>query len=152
MILNKATIKDLDLITPLFDLYRQFYKQSSDPDSAKEFLCARIDNNESVIFWALDENNISGMGFVQLYPIFSSVGMKRLWLLNDLYVHTDYRKMGVGEALMEKARELAAETKAKGIILETEKTNAQAQNLYDKLGYKRDKDHYYFYLETEKQL
>jgi len=152
MILNKATIKDLDLITPLFDLYRQFYKQSSDPDSAKEFLCARIDNNESVIFWALDENNISGMGFVQLYPIFSSVGMKRLWLLNDLYVHTDYRKMGVGEALMEKAREFAVETKAKGIILETEKTNAQAQNLYDKLGYKRDKDHYYFYLETEKQL
>ena len=150
MILNKATIKDLDLITPLFDLYRQFYKQSSDPDSAKEFLCSRINNNESVIFWALDEDNISGMGFVQLYPIFSSVGMKRLWLLNDLYVHTDYRKMGVGEALMEKARELAAETKAKGIILETEKTNAQAQNLYDKLGYKRDKDHYYFYLETEK--
>jgi len=150
MILNKATIKDLDLITPLFDLYRQFYKQSSDPDSAKEFLCARIDNNESVIFWALDENNISGMGFVQLYPIFTSVGMKRLWLLNDLYVHTDYRKKGVGEALMEKAREFAAETKAKGIILETEKTNAQVQNLYDKLGYKRDKDHYYFYLETEK--
>lgn len=150
MILNKATIKDLDLITPLFDLYRQFYKQSSDPDSAKEFLCARIDNNESVIFWALDEDNITGMGFVQLYPIFSSVGMKRLWLLNDLYVHTDYRKMGVGEALMEKAREFAVETKAKGIILETEKTNAQAQNLYDKLGYKRDKDHYYFYLETEK--
>ena len=150
MILNKATIKDLDLITPLFDLYRQFYKQSSDPDSAKEFLSARIDNNESVIFWALDEDNISGMGFVQLYPIFSSVGMKRLWLLNDLYVHTDYRKMGVGEALMEKAREFAVETKAKGIILETEKTNAQAQNLYDKLGYKRDKDHYYFYLETEK--
>jgi len=150
MILNKATIKDLDLITPLFDLYRQFYKQSSDPDSAKEFLSARIVNNESVIFWALDEDNISGMGFVQLYPIFSSVGMKRLWLLNDLYVHTDYRKMGVGEALMEKAREFAVETKAKGIILETEKTNAQAQNLYDKLGYKRDKDHYYFYLETEK--
>lgn len=150
MILNKATIKDLDLITPLFDLYRQFYKQSSDPDSAKEFLCSRIENNESVIFWALDEDNISGMGFVQLYPIFSSVGMKRLWLLNDLFVHTDYRKMGVGEALMEKARELATETKAKGIILETEKTNAQAQNLYDKLGYKRDKDHYYFYLETEK--
>jgi len=150
MILNKATLKDLDLIIPLFDLYRQFYKQSSDPDSAKEFLCARIANNESVIFWALDEDNISGMGFVQLYLIFSSVGMKRLWLLNDLYVHTDYRKMGVGKALMEKAREFAVETKAKGIILETEKTNAQAQNLYDKLGYKRDKDHYYFYLETEK--
>lgn len=150
MIINKATLKDLDLITPLFDLYRQFYKQSSDPDSAKEFLSARISNNESVIFWALDEDNIAGMGFVQLYPIFSSVGMKRLWLLNDLYVHEDYRKTGVGEALMDKAREFATETKAKGIILETEKTNAQAQNLYDKLGYKRDKDHFYFYLETEK--
>jgi ribosomal protein S18 acetylase RimI-like enzyme len=149
MILKKASLKDLDLITPLFDLYRQFYKQSSDADSAKEYLSDRIANNESVIFWALDEDNIAGMGFVQLYPLFSSIGMKRLWLLNDLFVHADYRKKGVGEALMEKAREFAVETNAKGIILETQKTNSQAQNLYDKLGYKRDKEHYYFYLETE---
>ncbi len=150
MILNKASLKDLDLIAPLFDLYRQFYKQSSDLQSAKEFLSGRIANNESVIFWALDEDNIEGMGFVQLYPLFSSVGMKRLWLLNDLYVHEDYRKMGVGEALMKRSGEFAVETNAKGIILETQKTNSQAQNLYDKLGYKRDKEHYYFYLETEK--
>lgn len=152
MIINKASLKDLDLITSLFDLYRQFYNQSSDPVSAKEFLSARISNNESVIFWALDEDNIAGMGFVQLYPLFTSVGMKRLWLLNDLFVHADYRKIGVGEALMETAREFAVETKAKGIILETQKTNSQAQNLYDKLGYKRDKEHYYFYLETESRI
>ena len=67
---------------------------------------------------------------------------------NDLYVHPDHRKKGVADALMEKSREYAVETNAKGIILETQKTNSQAQNLYDKLGYKRDKEHFYFYLET----
>ena len=148
MKIKKATIEDLDSIVTLFDLYRQFYEQPSDPEAAKIFLSDRIKNSESVIFLAEDESNNKAMGFVQLYPVFTSVGMKRIWLLNDLFVHPDHRKKGVAEALMEKSREFAVETNAKGIILETQKTNSRAQNLYDKLGYKRDKEHFYFYLET----
>ncbi len=148
MKIKKATIEDLDSIVTLFDLYRQFYEQPSDPEAAKIFLSDRIKSNESVIFLAVDEDNYKGTGFVQLYPLFTSVGMKRIWLLNDLFVHPDHRKKGVAEALMEKSREFAVETCAKGIILETQKTNSQAQNLYDKLGYKRDKECFYFYLET----
>lgn len=148
MKIKKATIEDLDSIVTLFDLYRQFYEQPSDPEAAKIFLSDRIKSNESVIFLAVDEYNYKGTGFVQLYPLFTSVGMKRIWLLNDLFVHPDHRKKGVAEALMEKSREFAVETCAKGIILETQKTNSQAQNLYDKLGYKRDKECFYFYLET----
>ena len=148
MRIKKASSQDLESAAYLFDLYRQFYEQPPDPEAAKIFLADRIKNNESVIFLATDESNKNALGFVQLYPIFTSVGMKRLWLLNDLYVHPDHRKKGVADAIMEKSREFAVETNAKGIILETQKTNSQAQNLYDKLGYKRDKEHFYFYLET----
>jgi len=31
------------------------------------------------------------MGFAQLYPSFSSVSMKRLWILNDLFVSSEAR-------------------------------------------------------------
>lgn len=144
----KASIEDLSTVALLFDLYRQFYNQASDIKAAENFLQERINNNESIIFLAKDESNDSGIGFVQLYPVFTSVGMKRLWLLNDLFVHADHRNKGVAEALMEKSREFAVETKVKGIFLETQKTNSFALNLYDKLGYKRDKEHFFFYLET----
>lgn len=147
MIIKKATIEDLDSTALLFDLYRQFYKQTSDLESARKFLSERINKNESVIFLAVEEISKKGMGFTQLYPLFSSVAMKSLWLLNDLYVHEDYRKMGVGEALMKKANELAVETGAKGIFLQTHNSNLQAQNLYNKSGYKLDDEYYTFYMK-----
>lgn len=147
MKIKKASIEDLETTAFLFDLYRQFYKQESDINSAKEFLSERIKKNESEIFLAIDEKNNKGMGFIQLFPLFSSVSMKRLWLLNDLYVYEDYRKQGVGEALMKSAEELAIETKAKGLALETHSENYTAQKLYDKTGYIKDNEFYRYFLK-----
>jgi len=148
MKITKATLEDIETITVLFDLYRQFYEQTSDTDSAKKFLEERIRKNESVIFLAMEDNdNNSGIGFVQLYPAFSSVSMKRIWILNDLYVSEDHRKKGVAEALIMASKELAEETNAKGLVLETHNSNHSAQKLYDKIGFKKDNEHFYYYLE-----
>ncbi len=149
MKITKATLEDIETITVLFDLYRQFYEQTSDTDSAKKFLEERIRKNESVIFLAMEDNdNNSGIGFVQLYPAFSSVSMKRIWILNDLYVSEDHRKKGVAEALIMASKELAEETNAKGLVLETHNSNHSAQKLYDKIGFKKDNEHFYYYLEV----
>ena len=86
------------------------------------------------------------MGFVQLYPSFSSVSMKRIWILNDLFVHEDYRKQGVAEALIERSKELAEETGAISIILETQSSNINAQKLYDKTGFEKDTESYFYYI------
>lgn len=145
----RAGLKDIEIVSILFDLYRQFYKQKSDIDSAKLFLSERIKKNESVIFFAMDDIEKAGMGFVQLYPTFSSVSMKRAWILNDLFVHEDFRKQGVAEALIDESKELARDTNSKGLVLETHSSNAGAQKLYDKAGFKKDIEHYYYYWESE---
>ncbi|MBK8551833.1 MAG: GNAT family N-acetyltransferase [Ignavibacteria bacterium] len=150
MKIKRAKIEDLEIVSSLFDLYRQFYEQKSDLNSAKEFLSERINKNESVIFLAMDEDTNKGMGFVQLYPAFSSVSMKRLWILNDLFVHENYRKQGVAEALIEKAKELVRESNAKGLILETHLSNVNAQKLYDKTGFKKDEDYFRYYFIQDK--
>ncbi len=85
MKIRKATTNDLDQLADLFNQYRVFYKKSSDIPAGKEFLGERMVNNESEIFVAINTEN-EFAGFVQLYPIFSSTRMKRLWLLNDLFV------------------------------------------------------------------
>lgn len=90
MSIQKATILELESLTELFDLYRVFYEQTSDPDRAREFLRERLTNGESVVFMAFEEGN--PVGFVQLYPSFSSVSMVRSWVLNDLYVKESARK------------------------------------------------------------
>ena len=137
-----ATLADLDSLAELFDLYRVFYEQKSDIDGAKGFLRDRLTNKESVIFIAFDDNN--PIGFVQLYPSFSSVSMNRTWVLNDLYVKKTVRGKGLGEQLLKKAINFAASTGAKGVSLETGKENLTAQRLYEKMGFERESHYFYF--------
>ncbi|QIZ08872.1 GNAT family N-acetyltransferase [Priestia megaterium] len=143
MIIQKATISDLESLTVLFDLYRVFYEQTSDLEGAREFLKARILNDESVVFMAVDGEH--PVGFVQLYPSFSSVSLVRSWVLNDLYVKEQFRGKGAGEKLIHKAILFAEETGAKGILLETGKENSQAQRLYEKVGFERESNYFYYF-------
>ena len=135
-----ATTDHTDIIAPLFDLYRQFYKADSNLEASRQFIFDRLTNNESVIFLAMD--NEKAIGFMQLYPLFASVALKSLWLLNDLYVDSSARKMGVGGALMHKAEEFAKETNARGLFLRTATDNIPAQKLYEKCGWVRDEQFY----------
>jgi GNAT superfamily N-acetyltransferase len=139
----QATINEIEALAKLFDEYRVFYGKESDINGAMKFLSDRIINNESIAFIAYDDNG-NAMGFTHLYPLFSSTRMARLWLLNDLYVNTDYRKLGIGEALIEKAKQLARDTNSRGLVLETANDNFQAQNLYLKTGWVKDTEHSYF--------
>jgi ribosomal protein S18 acetylase RimI-like enzyme len=136
--IRQAGPTDVDLVAPLFDAYRQFYEQPSDVALARAFIAARLERNESVIFLA--ERAGRPVGFVQLYPLFSSTAPRprRLWLLNDLYVAPEARGSGMGRELMARARRLAEETDAVGLELATASGNLAAQRLYQSLGYRRD--------------
>lgn len=143
MMIQRATINDLNALSELFDSYRIFYKQESNLEGAKSFLKERLVNDDSVVFIAYDETN--PVGFVQLYPTFSSVSMKRSWVLNDLYVNASARKKGFGEKLIKKAIKFAEETGAKGVSLETGHDNVTAQSLYEKIGFKKESNYFYYF-------
>lgn len=131
---RKAEATDLDALSVLFDGYRVFYRKESDVAGAKSFLAERIANKDSEIFVAEnDENEL--LGFVQLYPLFSSTRMKRLWLLNDLFVNPEYRSNGISVGLIDKCKELIEQSGACGMFLETEKSNLIGNNLYPKTGF-----------------
>ena len=138
----KAHIEHLDLIVSLFDAYRIFYRKPSDKDTAKQFLFERLKNKESIIFLAFE--NGEAVGFTQLYPSFSSISMQPVYILNDLYVTKEYRKQGIGVALLNKAKQLCRNNNYKGLSLQTETTNP-AQHLYESLGWEKDPDLQYFW-------
>ena len=100
--IRQATILDLDTLAPLFDGYRQFYRQPADLARARDFLAERFRHHESLILLARDEHG-AGLGFTQLYPLFSSVRTVRTWLLNDLFVVVQARRQGVASALLRAA-------------------------------------------------
>jgi ribosomal protein S18 acetylase RimI-like enzyme len=144
---RRAQPEDLKLLLPLFEAYRDFYKCASDPRAARDFLADRLKRGDSVVFIALDETAAAGAGFVQLYPVFSSLQMRRAWILNDLFVAPAYRRHRVAQRLMEAARALALETRAATIVLETAPDNHAARRLYESLGYRLEQSFLQYVLD-----
>ena len=142
--LLQATPAEVGEAAPLFDAYRQFYGKSADMEAARRFLFARLSKNESVLYLARIDGR--AVGFVHLYPVFSSVNLTRQWILNDLYVEPETRKSGVARALMKLAQQLGDVTRANCLILETAADNLPAQRLYESLGWQRDQEFYRYHL------
>ena len=148
MTYRKATSKDVEHLSELFNAYRMFYQKTSAIQSAKTFLEDRISNKDSEIFVAQNTTN-KLVGFVQLYPLFSSTRMKKFWLLSDLFVHPEFRGKGMSIELIQKAKDLVLETKACGMFLETEKTNLIGNALYPKTGFVLNSDSNYYEWNVE---
>lgn len=142
----KAELQYLDDLAALFNAYRVFYEQDSDLAAAKQFLSERMAKNESTIFIALSENHTCG--FTQIYPLFSSVSLKPLHLLNDLYVHEDYRGHGIASMLLNEAKRFALDNGSKGLSLETHNTNP-AQALYERLDWVKDEEYLHYFWKAK---
>ena len=134
MQIRKATLADIVQTAKLFDQYRVWYKKESNLSGAIDFLTSRLQNKESVIFISEHDDNTI-LGFTQLYPIFSSTRMKRMWLLNDLFVHPDFRGKGISKMLIGAAKQLCQTTKGCAILLETGLDNDIGNQLYPKAGF-----------------
>ncbi len=132
----QADVEHLDNLSHLFEQYRIFYGQKSDIENVKIFLEERIIKEESVVFIALQNGEC--VGFTQLYPSYSSVSLCKIWILNDLYVAKNYRKLGVAQHLIEHVIEYSKNTGRKKVLLSTAYDNLTAQRLYEKIGFSKD--------------
>ena len=143
LIIRQAILSDLEALVLLFDDYRKFYGCTSDIRAAREFLLARFNHGESILFIA-HEDDIP-IGFTQLYPSFSSVSLARIFVLNVLFVSEHARRKGVASKLMSAAVELAQTLGAVRVSLSTATTNETAQALYQSVGWKRDEQFFVYH-------
>ena len=135
-------LEDIDRVAPLFDAYRIFYGQKSNVQAARSFLRERFMNEESIIIMAIFEGQV--VGFTQLYTTYSSVSLQPFYILNDLFVSKEFRGKGIGEELLNAAKELCKKANFKGLALETAKDNP-AQQLYEKLDWKKEADYFHYF-------
>ena len=140
-------LKHLPDLVPLFDAYRQFYKQASNLEGARAYLLDRLSHGEATVFMAYDGPR--AVGFTLLYDTFTSVAMKPLCILNDLYTIPEARGKGAGTALIARAREHALAKGAFRLRLRTAHDNLTAQGVYEKLGFKRDEIYFTYDLNPE---
>jgi GNAT superfamily N-acetyltransferase len=142
---RQATISDLDLLVPMFDAYRQFYRKPSDLDFARRFLLERFQHNQSIVFIGEFANG-SAVGFTQLFPSYSSASGARILILNDLFVRPEARRRKVGSMLLAAAAAYGRAVGAVRLTLSTEVTNLGAQSLYEAEGWIRQEEFFTYSL------
>lgn len=140
--IRKATLEDIDLLAKLFNSYRIFYKQESNLDEAKLFLRTRLELSEATIFLKIADNEV--VAFAQLYPSFSSISMKPVWILNDLFVCENNRGEGYAKELLNMIKNTGKELGLKYLSLKTAKDNFAAQKLYKSDGWIIEDDYISF--------
>ena len=134
----QATLEHLDLLTPLFVRYREFYGERPFSDSSRKFLETRLKRDESVIYLALADDDDKLLGFCQLYPSYSSLSLKRVWILNDIFVAEDARRQLVADRLLQTAKKMAKQTQAVRMRVATSRDNEVAQKVYESIGFVED--------------
>jgi len=144
MYIVKSTEDHLDQLVDVFEEYREFCGFERSKNETKVFLNKLIRYEESIIFIAIDSETENVMGFVNLFPSYSSLALQKLWILNDLGVSSHFRGRGVSKALIHKVQEFAKETNAIRIELKTGISNTTAQSLYRKMKFTIDTDNVYY--------
>ncbi|KMO99780.1 GNAT family N-acetyltransferase [Streptomyces roseus] len=145
VVLRVAGHSDLDVAGALFRSYLDFYEvKVEDPDAPREYLAQRLRGEESLVLLA-DVPGAGTVGFAQVYRTFSSLALRPMWILSDLYVDPSGRRSGAGRALLREVLRRAREAGVCGVQLETAYDNHVAQALYEAEGFERDPFHVYFH-------
>ncbi len=143
IVVERARVSDVSVVTPLFEAYREFYDWTPDRAGSTRFLALRLERDESVVLLARfrsspEEGQGPAAGFAQLYPSFSSVALARIFILNDLFVADEYRQRGIGRRLLDEAAAYTARAGAVRLEIATRHSNHRALRLYESRGFVRD--------------
>lgn len=130
-----AVPKDLP---QLVELLRQLFEEEAEfsPDAGKQEAALKMIFDEpgiGKIFVARDGRNVVAMASL-LYTVSTAEG-GRAALFEDLIVHSEHRKHGIGPKLLEY---VIAQARAEGLLrltLLTDMQNERAQVMYRKLGF-----------------
>lgn len=143
LLVQSFSEKYIDQFVNVVDEYRKFCGFNTSPEETKEFFKHLHKENKAATFIAISEED-QVMGFVNLYPTYSTLSLRKIWILNDLGVSSKFRRLGVAQALIKKSIEFAKESDAIRIELKTAKTNLNAQKLYSEIGFQTDQDNIYY--------
>ena len=140
--IKPASLLHIDKILPLFSSYAKFSNIVRDEESYREFLTQQINSENTLILVAFIEQK--AVAFLQVFKVHSTLAMKQSWLLNDLFVDIQYRRIKIATKLIQFLFEFAQANKVFSVKLTTEKTNFAAISLYQSQSFEQIDSHYIF--------
>jgi GNAT superfamily N-acetyltransferase len=130
--------KDVDKILPLIKEYRQQHHKIVVDDSiiecTREVLNSMVEHKDSFVYVCEVDNNVVGYMVIHYCP-FPLLGANEVYV-TDLVVNPEFRNKGIGQAFMEKAKEVGRAMKCKRLMLNNNKTSeAYLRSFYRKCSF-----------------
>ncbi|MBY0450486.1 MAG: GNAT family N-acetyltransferase [Cyanobacteria bacterium] len=126
----------MDWWADLVHEYRQSLGLASNIHEVRHFVFTRMTLEDSLVYIAADEQE--PMGFIQLYPSFSTAQLESMWYLHDIYVRPTHRQKGVAKLLLARAIDFARERGDCAICIPVQPNNQEAISLCQAAGFHID--------------
>ena len=113
------------------------FREPDGPARSKRYISAVISDQNTALFVAESDGHIIGLvqAYIQKAPDIPLFVPRRYATIDNIAVLEEFRRSGVGQALVEKVERWAAGKKVSQIELNVWEFNAEAIAFYDKLGY-----------------
>lgn len=120
---------------PLWQGYLTFYKASLTPDTT-DTTFKRLTGGQEPMGGFIAERDGEAVGIVNYVLHRTTWSQKEICYLQDLFTSEAARGHGVGRKLIEAVRQMAEAKGCFRVYWQTHESNAQAQELYDKVAQK----------------
>jgi len=142
MKIRSATKKDKKSIS---ELYYELHPEEKEKGKPIPIEKSKI----KLILLVAEENNLV-VGFIWAHLI--QYGFFKYGTIDELFVKKEFRRRGIGSALLGEAIKKLQNFKPRLILVGTEKTNKEAIRLYKKVGFELGKKSLWFYYNPKKKV
>ncbi|TGL31370.1 GNAT family N-acetyltransferase [Leptospira koniambonensis] len=145
MSIETISDKNLDELLPLIRKYQEFYKIESINDEKNRVFFSQFGegSNSGCLFGYRKDGRL--VGFATVYFSYASSIIRKVAIMNDLFTLTEFRKQGIGEALIDHCAKYAKFQGAARLQWVTAPDNVTAQALYNKMGAKQSSWEFFTY-------
>lgn len=135
LVIRPLAASDREAWTPLWHGYLTFYKATL-PDGVDDITFGRLTGGAEPMGGFIAEYDGKTLGIVHWVTHRTTWSSKDICYLQDLFAVPESRGQGVGRALIEAVRQMAAAKDCFRVYWQTHESNAQAMELYDKIAQK----------------
>lgn len=134
--IRRATAADAALVLELITALAEHHGLANAVEADKRSLLADGFGDEARFGVLIAEDNGSTAGFLSWTTCYSIWRCAPYMQIDDVFVHDEFRGMGVGEALMNESRRICGVQGLSRIKWEVQPDNAAAIRFYERLGAK----------------
>jgi ribosomal protein S18 acetylase RimI-like enzyme len=142
--IRKAAEADVSKIIELLREFAEFEDLSEYCETTEEKLCDAMFGAKAFVEGLLAFDGETPIGYAIFYPNFASFRGQRGVYLEDVYIKTDYRGKGIGEAMLKQIARTGADGGAVRMDFQVLDWNDAAIKFYKKLGAEMDESERHF--------